>query len=90
LQQETGERPERNFSEFNPNAGIELAALTAILGSFVGAVSGRSALKSMKGITEGYRLGQQDLYERQQKSLSMSYKNIEINTKGQKKTTTFR
>jgi hypothetical protein len=67
LQQETGERPERNFSEFNPNAGIELAALTAILGSFVGAVSGRSALKSMKGITEGYRLGQQDLYERSAK-----------------------
>jgi 6,7-dimethyl-8-ribityllumazine synthase len=67
LQQEAGERPERNFSEFNPNAGIELAALTAILGSFVGAVSGRSALKSMKGITEGYRLGQQDLYERSAK-----------------------
>jgi hypothetical protein len=67
LQQETGERPERNFSEFNPNAGIELAALTAILGSFAGAASGRAALKSMKGITEGYRLGQQDLYERSAK-----------------------
>lgn len=67
LQQQIGQRPQRSFSEFNPDAGIELAALTAILGSFAGAASGRSALKSMKGITEGYRLGQQDLYERSAK-----------------------
>ena len=67
LQQEMAQRPQRNFSEFNPDAGIELAALTAILGSFAGAASGRAALKSMKGITEGYRLGQQDLYERSAK-----------------------
>ena len=67
LQQQMAQRPQRNFSEFNPDAGIELAALTAILGSFAGAASGRAALKSMKGITEGYRLGQQDLYERSAK-----------------------
>lgn len=67
LQQQSSERPERNFFEFDPKAGIELAALTAILGSFAGAVSGRAALQSMKGITEGYRLGQQDLYERSAK-----------------------
>lgn len=67
LQQEMAQRPQRNFSEFNPDAGIELAALTAILGSFAGAASGRAALRSMKGITEGYRLGQQDLYERSSK-----------------------
>ena len=67
LQQQSSERPERNFSEFDPKAGIELAALTAILGSFAGAVSGRAALQSMKGVTEGYRLGQQDLYDRSAK-----------------------
>ena len=67
LQQQSSERPERNFSEFDPKAGIELAALTAILGSFAGAVSGRAALQSMKGVTEGYRLGQQDLYEKSTK-----------------------
>jgi len=67
LQQQSSERPERNFSEFDPRAGIELAALTAILGSFAGAVSGRAALQAMKGVTEGYRLGQQDLYEKSTK-----------------------
>ena len=67
LQQQSSERPERNFSEFDPKAGIELAALTAILGSFAGAVSGRAALQAMKGVTEGYRLGQQDLYEKSTK-----------------------
>ena len=56
--------PQRRVEEFDPDAGIELAGLVAILGAFAGSMSGQAALQSMKGITEGYRAGKQDLYER--------------------------
>ena len=58
-----GQAPKRDIRRFNPDAAIELAALTAILGAFGGGGSGRGALAAMEGITEGYRLGQQDRYE---------------------------
>lgn len=59
------ERPVRPQT-FNPNAGMELAAITAIMGVLTGLTGGggRSALAALEGVTEGYRLGQQDLYER--------------------------
>lgn len=57
--------PERRVEDFDPDAGLELAGMTALLGAFAGAVSGRAALTSMKGITEGYRAGKQDLYQRE-------------------------
>lgn len=56
--------PERRVQDFDPDAGIELASMAALLGAFAGSLSGQSALKAMKGITEGYRAGKQDLYER--------------------------
>ena len=56
--------PQRRVEDFDPNAGLEMAAMTALLGAFAGSVSGQAALTSMKGITEGYRTGKQDLYER--------------------------
>ena len=56
--------PQRRVEDFDPDAGLELAGMTALLGAFAGAVSGQAALTSMKGITEGYRTGKQDLYER--------------------------
>lgn len=57
--------PQRRVEDFDPQAGIEMAAMTALLGAFAGAAGGRSALKSMQGITQGYRAGKQDLYDRQ-------------------------
>lgn len=57
--------PQRQVQDFDPDAGLELAGMTALLGAFAGAVSGRAALTSMKGITEGYRAGKQDLYQRE-------------------------
>jgi hypothetical protein len=58
------QEPVNTIQSFNPNAGVELAAMTALLGAFAGAAGGRAALKSMKGITEGYRLGEEDLYKK--------------------------
>lgn len=60
-----GQAPERQITAFNPEKGIELASLTAIMGAFAGAISGRAGLAAMEGVSEGYRKGQQDLYERQ-------------------------
>jgi hypothetical protein len=57
--------PERTITAFNPEKGLELAALTAILGGFAGKVSGRTGLKAMEGISGGYREGQEDLYKRE-------------------------
>ena len=79
LSTEMGEAPQRRFQEFNPNAGLELAGLTAIIGALVGGSSGRSALAAMEGITEGYRLGEQDLYERSVKDFE--YQLQEYNSK---------
>jgi len=56
--------PERRVEDFDPDAGIELAGMVALLGAFAGSFSGQAALQSIKGITEGYRAGKQDLYER--------------------------
>jgi hypothetical protein len=64
LQDVMGQYPQRRVEDFDPQAGIEMAAMTALLGTFAGSLGGRSALKAMKGITEGYRTGKQDLYER--------------------------
>lgn len=79
LATEMGEAPQRRFQEFNPNAGLELAGLTAIIGAFIGGSSARGALAAMEGITEGYRLGEQDLYERSVKDFE--YQLQEYNAK---------
>lgn len=60
-----GERPERTITAFNPDRAMELATLTALMGVFAGSVTGQAALKAMEGVSEGYRKGQQDLYERE-------------------------
>ena len=60
-----GQQPERTISAFRPEKGLELAALTAIFGAFAGRVSGQAAMKAIEGISEGYRLGQEDLYKRE-------------------------
>ena len=60
-----GKEPERTITAFNPEKGLELAALTAIMGSFAGSISGNAALSAMEGISNGYRLGQEDLYKRE-------------------------
>lgn len=67
LMQAMAAMPERNVQDFDPNAGLEMAGLVALLGAFAGAAGGRAALKSMQGITEGYQQGKQDLYERETK-----------------------
>jgi hypothetical protein len=65
--QAVGQAPVRNVQDFNPDAAMELAALTAIMGAFVGlgGGGGRGALAALEGVTTGYKEGQQDLYERQ-------------------------
>lgn len=60
-----GGMPERQITAFEPERGIELAGLTALMGAFAGAVSGRAGLAAMEGVSEGYRKGQEDLYKRQ-------------------------
>ena len=65
LAQTMAQYPQRQVQDFDPDAGVELAGMTALLGAFAGAISGQAALTSMKGITEGYRTGRQDLYERE-------------------------
>jgi hypothetical protein len=60
-----GNVPQRPVKQANPNELMELAALTAVLGGLAGATGGgRAALAAMEGISEGYKLGQQDVYER--------------------------
>lgn len=61
--------PKRNIQDFNPDAGLELATLTAILGAFIGfgGGGGRGALAAMEGITTGYQQGDQDRYDREVK-----------------------
>lgn len=65
--EQAGEAPVRNVQDFNPDAAMELAALTAIMGAFVGLSGGggRGALAALEGVTTGYKEGQQDLYDRQ-------------------------
>jgi len=61
----TGKMPERTITAFNPERATELAVLTAIMGAFAGSISGRAGMSAMKGISEGYRTGQEDLYKRE-------------------------
>ena len=61
----TGKMPERTITAFNPERATELAVLTAIMGAFAGSISGRAGMSAMKGISEGYRSGQEDLYKRE-------------------------
>jgi hypothetical protein len=65
-----GEAPIRRVQDFNPDAAMELAALTAIMGAFVGLTGGggRGALAALEGVTTGYRQGDQDRYERELKT----------------------
>ena len=64
-QQSVGAPPKRPVQQVNPNELMELAALTAILGGLSGSMGGgQAALSAMEGISEGYKLGQQDIYER--------------------------
>jgi len=62
---ELGQQPERTITAFNPERATELAVLTAIMGAFAGGISGRAGLSAMKGVSEGYRTGQEDLYKRE-------------------------
>ena len=68
-QKVVGDVPKRNIQDFNPDAGLELATLTAILGAFIGfsGGGGRGALAAMEGITTGYQQGDQDRYDREVK-----------------------
>jgi hypothetical protein len=60
-----GAPPKKPVQQVNPNELMELAALTAILGGLSGSMGGgQAALSAMEGISEGYKLGQQDIYER--------------------------
>lgn len=84
LQGAMEQMPVRQVEDFDPKAGLELAAMTALLGAFAGSVSGQAALTSMKGITEGYRAGKQDLYERSVKQFEselQAYKDKVSNAK---------
>jgi hypothetical protein len=65
FEEKTGKMPERTITAFNPERATELAVLTAIMGAFAGSISGRAGLSAMKGISEGYRSGQEDLYKRE-------------------------
>lgn len=62
---ELRQQPERTITAFNPERATELAVLTAIMGAFAGSISGRAGLSAMKGVSEGYRTGQEDLYKRE-------------------------
>lgn len=63
LKQSFEGRPEAQITAFNPEKGMELAGLTALMGVFGGMISGRAGLAAMEGVAEGYRTGQQDLYK---------------------------
>jgi hypothetical protein len=65
LEDAMGQQPERTITAFNPERGIELATMTALLGAFAGSVSGTAALQAMEGVSTGYRTGQEDLYKRE-------------------------
>jgi hypothetical protein len=65
LEDSYGQQPERTITAFNPERGIELATMTALLGAFAGSVSGTAALQAMEGVSTGYRTGQEDLYKRE-------------------------
>jgi hypothetical protein len=65
LESKLGQQPERTITAFNPERATELAVLTAIMGAFAGGISGRAGLSAMKGVSEGYRSGQEDLYKRE-------------------------
>jgi len=58
----------RNIEDFNADNATELAVLTAVLGAFTGTIGGRAALMAMQGVSEGYRQGRQDFYEKQVKA----------------------
>ena len=62
---ELGQQPERTITAFNPERATELAVLTAIMGAFAGSISGRAGLSAMKGVSEGYQKGQEDLFQRE-------------------------
>ena len=68
MKQTIGQEPMRKISEFDVNAGLELAGLTALLGAFAGSVSGQAGLRAMEGISRGYREGREDLYNRELKT----------------------
>ena len=68
LQTDMGQMPERRVSEFDPNAGLELAAMTALFGAFAGSLSGRAGLRAMEGVSRGYKEGRDDLYNRELKA----------------------
>lgn len=80
-----GNVPQRPVQEANPNELMELAALTAILGGLAGATGGgRAALAAMEGISEGYKLGQQDVYERGIKDYQAALESYKSNVQAAK------
>lgn len=66
--------PEPQITQFDANAAAEVAGITAILGALTGMKSGRAALKSMAGFTEGHKQGRQDLYKREIDNFEREYK----------------
>jgi hypothetical protein len=80
-----GNVPQRPVKQANPNELMELAALTAILGGLAGATGGgRAALAAMEGISEGYKLGQQDVYERGIKDYQAALESYKSNVQAAK------
>lgn len=80
-----GNVPQRPVQQANPNELMELAALTAILGGLAGATGGgRAALAAMEGISEGYKLGQQDVYERGIKDYQAALESYKSNVQAAK------
>ena len=80
-----GNVPQRPVQQANPDELMELAALTAILGGLAGATGGgRAALAAMEGISEGYKLGQQDVYERGIKDYQAALESYKSNVQAAK------
>lgn len=61
------ERPVFNPTQFDAQSAAELAGLTAIVGTVIGGLSAKAALKSMAGFTKGHKEGRADLYDKEVK-----------------------
>jgi hypothetical protein len=82
FQKNLPQQPLFNPTQFDSGAAAELAGMTAILGTLVGGVSARAALKSMEGFTKGAREGRADLYDKEvkqfEKDLGAWKNNVEM------------
>jgi hypothetical protein len=82
FQKNLPQQPLFNPAQFDSGAAAELAGMTAILGTLVGGVSARAALKSMAGFTKGVKEGRADLYDKEvkqfEKDLGAWKNNVEM------------